>query len=81
MQKHEINYEGQIEAVAKLAQVAAGQLIIDAAYRQGKKEVIEWLEHYAIHGGKTPLSIALADMEAHSPFKKDFRKEHGLCQS
>jgi hypothetical protein len=37
-----------------------------AARQEGIREVVGWLEQYAIHGGKTPLSLVLDDLKTHS---------------
>ena len=36
--------------------------------REGRKELVEWLQEFAIHGGQTPLVEVLDIMAAHSPF-------------
>ena len=36
----------------------------------GIREVVEWLEKYAIHGGRQPLFNVLDDLKIHSPYGK-----------
>ena len=39
-----------------------------AGRQEGRKDVVEWLRQYAIHGGKIPLSSVIEDLETHSPY-------------
>ena len=45
--------------------------------QEGRKEVVEWLQEYAIHGGEIPLKSVLEDIETHSPFMMSQVKSGG----
>ena len=48
------------------------ELIAEISFKlgkqEGRKEVVEWLQEYAIHGGEIPLKSVLEDIETHSSF-------------
>ena len=44
------------------------ELIAEISFKAGIKEVVEWLQEYAIHGGEIPLKSVLEDIETHSSF-------------
>ena len=48
----------------------------DQHYRQKIREVFKWLQEYAIHGGKTPLSDVLEDLRTHSPYAEFLKSEY-----
>jgi len=43
----------------------------EPSFKAGIKEVVEWLQELAIHGGKTPLNEVLDIMVVHSPFTRE----------
>jgi len=66
--------EGQVDSEIESQQAyEAGK---DKGRREAMKEVVEWLQGYAIHGGNISLRNVLLDMEVHSPFYREaFLKE------
>ena len=53
----------------KEMKVTALAPLLQTAYMQGVKEVVDWLQEFAIHGGQTPVGEVLGIMAVHSPFK------------
>ena len=49
----------------------------EISFKAGIKEVVEWLQEYAIHGGEIPLKSVLVDIETHSPFMMSQAKRMG----
>ena len=49
----------------------------EISFKAGIKEVVEWLQEYAIHGGEIPLKSVLEDIETHSPFMMSQAKRMG----
>ena len=77
IQKLEMMYLHSKNSERVLSEIAQAQAEISFSkgetqgIQKGRKEVVEWLKEYAIHGGKAPLKTVLLDMEVHSPFMRD----------
>ena len=59
----------------RLGYIAQAQAEI--SFKAGIKEVVKWLQEYAIHGGEIPLKSVLEDIETHSPFMMSQAKRMG----
>ncbi len=51
-----------------------------AKVKQRNREVIDWLEKYAIHGSQEPLANVLDDLRIHSPLYKQKRLDRPFNQ-
>jgi len=54
----EIHMEPILQAQAKLTR------------EETLKEVMDWIQSYAVHGGRLPVKDMIDVMEAHSPYKR-----------
>ena len=66
-----------IEAIYEAAEIAKLERQAEISFKAGIKEVMEWLQEYAIHGGEIPLKSVLEDIETHSPFMMSQAKRMG----
>jgi len=60
--------EKQERKIVTDEQIEADEDVANLNYLNGRKEVMDWLKEYAVHGGNISLRNVLLDMEVHSPF-------------
>ena len=57
-----------IESMLLLQAELTAPIFFEEGYKAGTREIVEWLQQYAIRGRNIPLHLVLEDLETHSSF-------------